>query len=606
MRLDPYARDFAPYTSELDEALAEPTTRIYLDTSMLMWLIRIGRDARAEFIAWCKDRPAGTVRVPVWAAHELHRHLIRNTIPNNVGKLLAETESKINEFAALVSERADDATCQNRGYPGRDAFISTLEQTVARVKSISTVVKFEQPIAVAPAADAVVAFVNEHILDTNLDPIMAALSGSGDFRFSHLVPPGYLDRKEENRFGDLVIWEEMIADLPKSEAGPKPHAVLLSRDEKTDWVSSAPAIREDDPDKPSKSNRAFGFDVTLPHPLLAHEFAMRSGAGQLYVVHPGVFAAVLDYGRRKHRRPAAVQKLLAASYRPDFLNRLAIAKLAELDGASDNARARRRESHLFAPPALSDLLGQAVSEPLRAYEAATPPEQDAIAQQWLDDIQAGRMSPALFGRLAAELAQRGRPEWSTGATATLEQLRPALDEAQLNLMVLALITSAYLDPYGEALRQPRAVLASLALQLESEAWLSPAFTCLKAYLADKEVELPYIPASGRAVPYVLDLASGTQARLVRDIRLGDQSVLQQPVRNEARALGTMLDMTADAGPTGKDLRALVARTYHIPFERLDSRFDKQKIAWSPDAGLVVLDTGSPGGLSAADDDGEDG
>jgi hypothetical protein len=608
MRLDAYAREFGPYTDELDEALADGATRLYIDTSLLMWLIRIGREARGEFIGWCNARQAGTVRVPVWAAHELHRHLIRGTIASNVHKLLSETEKKIVEFAALANESADDLICQGQGYADRSSFVSMMEQTVARVKNLSNVIRIDQHMG--DAADQVVAFVNDHLLDTDLEPIVDSLNTSGEFRFSHLMPPGYLDRKDENKFGDVVIWEEMLADLPRGEGAegtPKPNAILLSRDEKTDWVSSAPAIRQDDTEKPSRSNRALGFDVTRPHPLLVHEFSIRSGGSRLYVVHPGVFAAVLDYGVRKHRRSGAVTNLLAAAYRPEFLDRLAVTQLAREGEQAPRRGERRRERDTFIAPPLSEVMAVSMTEQLRTYIDATPPDQSALAHSWTEQLLAGTVSPIQFGRLAAELAQLDRPEWRSAILATLEQLTPRLTEAQLNLIVLAIVFTAYFDRYAEPLRQPRSNLVELALALEIDGRLTPAFTAVASALADKEVELPYVPGSGQtSVAYHVDLAPGNPPRLVRDIRIGEQSVLQNPVGlNETRLLSTLLTAPGE-NPTGKDLRALLARSYFIPFDRLDSKFDKQKITWSPAAGLVTLDTSSPGGLSAAADDGDDG
>jgi hypothetical protein len=606
MRLDPYARDFGPFTDELDGVLADESTRLYLDTSLLMWLIRIGREARNEFIAWCKARPVGTVRVPVWAAHELHRHLIRGSIPSNVQSILSETEKKISEFAALANERADDELCQSRGYADRGSFVSTMEQTVARVKSLSNVIRLDAHIA--EASDEIVGFVNDYILNTDLAPIVATLNRSGDFRFSHLMPPGYLDRKEENRFGDLVIWEEMLADLPREQGAGgtrKPSAILLSRDEKTDWVSSAPAIRQDGTDKPEKSNRALGFDVTRPHPLLSHEFSTRSGGNQLYVVHPGVFASVLDYGVRKHHRTGAVTNLLAAAYRPAFLDRLAVTQLAAQSEQRLPARVRRRDPERFVAPPLREVMALTITDRLRAYEEATPPEQNEIAQRWMDELRAGTIAPMEFGRLAAELALINRPEWRSAALATLETLTPPLTEAQLNIIVTAMLFTGYFDRYAEPLRHPRQSLTELALSLETDARFKPAFETLASVLEDNEVELPYVPGSGRrSVPYFVDLAPGNPPLFVRDIRVGEQSVLEDPISGtDPRLLGTLIGKQPSDQPTGKDLRALIARSFLIPFDRLDERFDKQKITWSPSAGLVVLDTASPGGLSATADHG---
>lgn len=99
MRLDPLTRDYPAFMDELVKVLHADDTRYYFDTSLLMWLISVGATARAEFIAWCNGRPANSVRVPVWAAHELHRHLVGETVSKNVGNTLREIEAKYSEYS---------------------------------------------------------------------------------------------------------------------------------------------------------------------------------------------------------------------------------------------------------------------------------------------------------------------------------------------------------------------------------------------------------------------------------------------------------------------------------------------------------------------------
>ena len=92
----------------------------------------------------------------------------------------------------------------------------------------------------------VIDFANGHMLSTNLGPIINKLDRTSEFRGSHLVPPAFQDRrKEENKYGDLVIWEEIIKHLRASREDPPiagRDVVLISRDQKTDWVSAAPFV----------------------------------------------------------------------------------------------------------------------------------------------------------------------------------------------------------------------------------------------------------------------------------------------------------------------------------------------------------------------------
>ncbi len=77
-----------------------------------MRLIRLGETARSEFMAWCAQRPAAAVRVPVWVAHEFHRHITDGTVRSNIQKTVSEAQAKYDEFVRLASERADVMTCR--------------------------------------------------------------------------------------------------------------------------------------------------------------------------------------------------------------------------------------------------------------------------------------------------------------------------------------------------------------------------------------------------------------------------------------------------------------------------------------------------------------
>jgi len=64
---------------------------------------------------------------------------------------------------------------------------------------------------------------------------LVALKKEGDDRYSKKVPPGYKDQKKDageyDKFGDLIIWKDMIA---KAKAEKRP-VIFISDDAKEDW-----------------------------------------------------------------------------------------------------------------------------------------------------------------------------------------------------------------------------------------------------------------------------------------------------------------------------------------------------------------------------------
>ncbi|UPJ76925.1 PIN-like domain-containing protein [Bradyrhizobium sp. 187] len=612
MRLDPFIRDYRAFMDELVETFESKNTRYYLDTSLLMWLIRIGPAARGEFIAWCKSRPNNAVRVPVWSAHELHHHLIKGTVTSNFRAVVSETEKKYDEFVRLASERADEVICQARGYAGREFFVADVEQSFARVRELAKVVGDDR--GIAAAADEVVAFVNSIVLDTDLTPIVRLLGETGDFRYSHRMPPGFHDKKDDNRYGDVVIWEEILADIANDEKEPR-HGVLISRDEKTDWVSSAPLILSEEK-LPHRSNRDFDHDVTRAHPLLVHEFAARTKSGRLYVLHPGFLASALDYAARMSSRPSEVVNWLAASHRSDFLPRLAGAGLkAEQASASVEQRldsktgaGKGSSQAAFAAPTLADVMSLTSPKEVSQYTSAIPRDFPDILQSWERLLLNGTWTGLKFGRLLVDLALAGRGEITSQLPSVVERLSSALNPGVSNAVVLGMIVPAFFDRYGELLRRPEGALAPAVLLLDNDPRWRPAFAALSEYLRSADAELPYLPGSERKrLRYSVDVIEGTgnTPRVIRGLRIGKQSALADPLPSgSTRSFAGLLSREPEKGCSGLELRALIAREYLIPIELLSDEYDKKRLTWLPDTGLVTLDMTSSGGLSAIGDDGE--
>ena len=70
----------ADFKQRLAILINAPTTHIYIDTSFLMWMTKIGRSSRQELIGWFQQYCTGRVHVPVWAAHEYLKHYVAGTI----------------------------------------------------------------------------------------------------------------------------------------------------------------------------------------------------------------------------------------------------------------------------------------------------------------------------------------------------------------------------------------------------------------------------------------------------------------------------------------------------------------------------------------------
>jgi PIN like domain len=620
MQLDPFVRDYPVYVDELILALRKPTTRVYLDTSLLMWLMRLGSQAREEFCQWCKGRTQSSIRVPVWAAHELHRHVVTGTIRASVKSTVGETQRKYAEFTSLAAERADDKTCRARGYTGRSSYVGELEKSAAVLENLSQVIQPDED-AIRIAMQQVIEFVNEHLLESDLNPAVNGLSATGEFRFAHRMPPGFEDKKEENAFGDAIIWEEIVHDAQaaKTDSQSAPiDVIIVSRDRKKDWVSSAPVVLNVH-GKTQSPHQETSVDVALPHPLLVHDFVKRTGGGRLYVATPAFLATALHRDARKNGQPSPVQHWLAASHRPEFLNRLleddkgagkarpppaSTASAGSAVPAPTPAAPAGGDETAFPGETPASLMGIDVADEVRQLKDALPQEQATLIEGLTQRVLTGELSAFAFGRILAQVSLDEVLGWPDQIPALLEQLAPKVSGSALNGIALSILISVYFDRYGEPLRRPAVVLAAVCLAFEGSQGFEPALRYLNGFLTDADVKLPYVPGGPtRSVKYAIDAIAGGAPRVLRDVRIGQLPVLADSLSaSSPRRLSSLLSRTEAEGCSGQELRALLAREYAIPLSALSIQYDQTRYTWSPDRGLVVMDTGVDGGLSTLADE----
>ena len=98
MRIPDQVIHLKEYHDALEAALAEPGVPVYVDNSVLMWLLGIGTEARTEFLTWCSTKLADRVIIPIWVAHELYHHLRARTVWDQFSKKASGYEKTLAEL----------------------------------------------------------------------------------------------------------------------------------------------------------------------------------------------------------------------------------------------------------------------------------------------------------------------------------------------------------------------------------------------------------------------------------------------------------------------------------------------------------------------------
>ena len=288
-------------------ALRSPETIVFVDTSMLFWLYKLGRRARVEFFDWVRADLKGRFFIPVWSAHEIQRHLVNDQASlTPIIKQRKTLIAALKEMTALTSLHVDDDFPHEK-YADRSAYLAELDRSTKELIEITGLSGIKPDWE--KISEDVVPFVNEHILTSNIFPFLPSIREEFTARVEGRIPPGFRDdkTKKDNKFGDLMIWREIVECCVNTPAAR--NVVLLSNDIKDDWVYRPPTIIDAQGDR--KSNQE-AYETILTSPLLAHELLTASAVEDFHILNATSLSVVLE---RYDVRPcprlfSAVQPLL--------------------------------------------------------------------------------------------------------------------------------------------------------------------------------------------------------------------------------------------------------------------------------------------------------
>jgi hypothetical protein len=284
---------------EQDRALVEAltktdNTRVYLDTSALVWLYRIRRQARGEFVDFL-EAPALRERshIPLWSLHELNKHRRTKTalfpLSEQHNLLSNAMQNVVTNAHLFVDDKFASGTKWKTGADFIDALMESVEALEAVLAPLRT------PGKVAEIDTELQSFLHSHALEQPM-PALAGLKEEFLARCEGRLPPGYEDSGKggrdgaasdysgANRFGDYVFWRSVV-EHAKSDAAIRT-VVIISHDAKPDWVHRPDTIvgygAKRSQTKKEKGGRK--TRVTCPQPVLSFEIRVEAGVERLFIV----------------------------------------------------------------------------------------------------------------------------------------------------------------------------------------------------------------------------------------------------------------------------------------------------------------------------------
>jgi hypothetical protein len=425
------------------------------------------------------------------------------------------------------------------------------------------------------ASAEVIGWMNAHALDSSgIFARFDRLKEAGGARYAHDVPPGYEDRRKGlNRYGDLLFWQDVVADAQRRAAG---RVIVLTRDRKEDWYGTAP---EPEVGPALRRLKSRWEPVPSPHPMLSFEIRTQAGCELLLLDELYLGALLWRADKNRFGRFSAVALTMSAE---KLSNELAPPPSPQMRAATRQADDR------ISPTQALELVRGALEQPpsaaqldmLEALGGDAPiAEQttDRITPDWVG-LQDGA-TLASFSRQVFDLAATAQP-FATWATRRLLDIVDQMDAEHASAVVGGMLAAAFYDNAA-----PRNRPAGHLLQ-EVYAWaVDPGCERILKLLASRlravhsaAVVLPDGIRASLDVRLEASDAVATVPPTLGQLYLGAQAILtEQAVGDEVR-LRDLLGGRQEA--TVGEIVDAVGRHYGVPLECLASVKSDHDESWS--------------------------
>ena len=276
-------------------------THIYIDTSFLMWMTKIGLVSRKELKDWLQVNCNERVHVPIWSAHEYLKHHVSGSIAQELVTKTREVQGVAGRSYAYFRPFLDSPL--DEGDPAE--FRVEARRALDAVREVANKIEKWKKSYKRNAAD-VISFINQLIVDqTSIYSELDNIEQVGNGRYGGLVPPGYRDRHKDARgaeiagsgisrsagtnvFGDLILWKEILFHARYVEAEA---VVVITNDRKNDWYMGGGDDRG--LDQTLRRLKKEWKPVPRPHPMLATEARVVAKVRHLELLDSVYLALVL-------------------------------------------------------------------------------------------------------------------------------------------------------------------------------------------------------------------------------------------------------------------------------------------------------------------------
>jgi len=262
---------------------------VFIDTNFLTWIYRINKPSFNELKRFLyrliQDKK---LIIPNWVVHEYNSLLSKNSedVFSPFKRRLKIAEREIDFLQETSRMILDDQFSMKKGYPNKRAFLSELETEIKSVRKKIGYLRENNEFKDESRGEFIEEIVKLAPGKANVKEIIKYLDHV-PLRFKLRIPPGFEDEgKPENKYGDMIIWEEILANIKIYDVS---EILFLSRDVKKDWVYTPPKIILNE--KIIGNNQSVTYNV--PQPWLEYEIKQLKPEAQFFIADMHMLLDVL-------------------------------------------------------------------------------------------------------------------------------------------------------------------------------------------------------------------------------------------------------------------------------------------------------------------------
>lgn len=279
MKATPTTVNVDKYRALLSEFVrSQERSIVFVDTNVLIWMFRLNNESFKELQRFFSELAANDqLVIPNWVVHEYNNLLASysDEIFFPFKKRLKVMEKEMGYIVEIARLVADNEFSKKHNLGTKREFLKSIESEVKSLASKIQLLNNKNNYNNSERRTYIEKLVSSNQSAVPLTKLVS-FNINFQFRLDHRIPPGFEDaHKEHNRFGDVILWNEMIENCVIREIK---RAVFISLDVKKDWVFSPTKITIDKTTLNSDPDSKYYFLT----PWLTDEFKERTNGDMMF------------------------------------------------------------------------------------------------------------------------------------------------------------------------------------------------------------------------------------------------------------------------------------------------------------------------------------